>query len=135
MVDLRIRKLIVACRWKSGPGSCQEPGSRLAARADKRVTAAAVNVDLVFASFRGSRNWHPSGRRVDRQRVILTSQGGQCGCYLGQACADVGCHGLSSAAVIFVSGVGLGCREAEVALTGTERFTNHAEWVSVMTGR
>ena|SRR5215471_3455624 len=24
MVDLRVRKLVVACRWKSGPGSCQE---------------------------------------------------------------------------------------------------------------
>src|SRR5258708_31540543 len=28
MVDLRVRKLVVACRWKSGPGSCQEARER-----------------------------------------------------------------------------------------------------------
>jgi hypothetical protein len=27
MVFLRVHKLVVACRWKSGPGSCQEARS------------------------------------------------------------------------------------------------------------
>jgi hypothetical protein len=61
--------------------------------------------------------------------MILAGQGSQCGGYLGEACADVGGHGLSSAAVVFVAGVGLGCGEAEVALTGRERITNHAEYL------
>ena len=61
--------------------------------------------------------------------MVLTGQGGQCGCYLGEASADVGCHGLSSSAVVLVAGVGLGGREAEVALTGRERITDHAEYL------
>jgi hypothetical protein len=57
--------------------------------------------------------------------MILTAQGSQCGCYLGKARADVGCHGLSSSAVVFVPGVGLGGREAEVALDpGQGRVTS-----------
>jgi hypothetical protein len=69
-------------------------------------------------------------RCADRQRVIFTGQGGQGGRYLGKACADVGGHGFSASAVVFVAGVGLGGGEAEVALTGRERITNHAEYLS-----
>src|SRR6266496_1043879 len=47
--------------------------------------------------------------------MILAGQGGQCRGYLGKARPDVGCHSLSAAAVIFVAGVGLGDRIAEVA--------------------
>lgn len=47
--------------------------------------------------------------------MILTGQDGQCRCYLRKTCADVRCHGMSAAAVVFVPGVGLGGREAEVA--------------------
>ena len=47
--------------------------------------------------------------------MILAGQDGQCGCYLGEARADVSGHGFSSAAVVFVTGVGLGCGEPEVA--------------------
>jgi hypothetical protein len=61
--------------------------------------------------------------------MILTGQGGQCRCYLRKTCADVRCHGMSAAAVVFVAGVGLGGGEAEVALTGRERITNHAEYL------
>jgi hypothetical protein len=32
MVFHRVRKLVVARRWKSGPGGCQEAGSGLAAQ-------------------------------------------------------------------------------------------------------
>jgi hypothetical protein len=61
--------------------------------------------------------------------MILAGQGGKCRGYLREARADIGCHGLSAAAVVFVAGVGLGDREAEVALTGRERITNHAEYL------
>src|SRR6266536_5708321 len=47
--------------------------------------------------------------------MILAGQGGKCRGYLGKACPDVRCHCLSAAAVVFVPGVGLGSREAEVA--------------------
>ena len=70
------------------------------------------------------------GRRADRQRVSLAGQCGQCGRYLGEARADVGGHGLSSPAVVLVAGVGLGSGEAEVTLTGRERFTNCVECLS-----
>jgi hypothetical protein len=61
--------------------------------------------------------------------MVLAGQGGQFCCYLGKACADVGGHGFAAAAVVFVSGVGLGGGEAEMALTGRERITNHAEYL------
>ena len=66
--------------------------------------------------------------------MVLTGQGGQCRCYFGQAGADVGRHGLAAAAVVFVAGVGLGGGEAEVALTGRERITYHAEYLSSQDG-
>src|SRR6266567_3092493 len=59
---------------------------------------------------------HEPGRRASCQRMVLAGQGGQRGCYLGKARADVGCHGLSSPAVLLVPGVGLSDREAEMAL-------------------
>jgi hypothetical protein len=46
----------------------------------------------------------------------FSRQRGERSCYLGDARADVGGHGPSTAAVVFMSGVGLGDGEAEVAL-------------------
>ena len=36
---------------------------------------------------------------------------------------------MCATAAVFVPGVGLGDREAEVALTGRERITDHAEYL------
>ncbi len=87
-------------------------------------------VEPIFASFRWARDRRVSGRRVDRQRMILAGQDGQCGCYLGEARADVSGHGFSSAAVVFVTGVGLGCGEPEVApfrpTSGSCAFSPHS---------
>ena len=55
----------------------------------------------------------------DGQRVGFSGQGGQGGCYLGEARSDVGGHGrpwCGSPAVVLVAGVGLGDGEAEVPL-------------------
>src|ERR1035437_5300671 len=73
-------------------------------------------MELISALFGRARSRYVPGRRADRQRVIFAGQGGQCGCYLGEAGADVGGHGSSSAAMVFVPGVGLGGGEPEVAL-------------------
>lgn len=40
---------------------------------------------------------------ADSPAVILTGQGGQSGCYFGEAGADVGCRGFSSPAVVLVA--------------------------------
>ena len=73
-------------------------------------------IELISASPGWALNRQASGRRLDRQRMILTGQGSQCGCHLGKARVDVRCHGPSALAVVFMPGVGLGGREAEVAL-------------------
>ena len=60
----------------------------------------------------------------------LAGQGGEGGCYLWYACADVGGHGPASPAVVFVPGIGLGHGETEVALDpGQDRvsYPMHAD--------
>jgi hypothetical protein len=83
-------------------------------------------VELISASFGWARRGYVPGRWADRQRMILTGQSGECGCYLGEARSDVRRHGLSSAAVVLMPGVGLGGGEPEVALTGREQCSNPA---------
>jgi hypothetical protein len=60
----------------------------------------------------------------------FASQRGQRGRDLGQAGADVGRRRAHVTAAVGVAGVGLGYCVAEVALTGRERITNHAEYLS-----
>ena len=37
MVFLRVRKFVIACRWKSGPGSCQEARQQTGGSVRKRA--------------------------------------------------------------------------------------------------
>ena len=113
--------LTVNARWLSRWRGVQVGGGK-GLPLEQRVTV----VELISASFRRARDRYVPGRRAGRQRMILTGQGGQCGCYLGEACADVGGHGSSSGAVVFVAGVGLSGGEPEGALTGREHCSSPA---------
>ena len=64
-----------------------------------------------------------------------TGEGGQGGGDFGEAGADVCRGGSGLAAVVGVPGVGAGHGVAEVPLTGRERFTNPAEYLSLTSGQ
>ena len=65
----------------------------------------------------------------------LARQRGQRGGDLGEAGAYVGRRGASLAAAVGVAGVGAGDGVPEIPLTGRERFTNPAEYLSPASGR
>ena len=65
----------------------------------------------------------------------LAGQRGQCGGHFGQAGADVGRRGAGLAAAVGVPGVGASDGVPEIPLTGRERFTNPAEYLSLTNGR
>ena len=65
----------------------------------------------------------------------LAGQRGQRGGHFGEAGAHVGRRRAGLAAAVGVPGVGAGDGVPEVPLTGRERFTNPAEYLSLTNGR
>jgi hypothetical protein len=65
----------------------------------------------------------------------LAGQRGQRSGDFGEAGTDVGRDGAGLAAAVGVAGVGAGDGAAEIPLTGRERFTNPAEYLSATSGR
>jgi hypothetical protein len=69
------------------------------------------------------------------ERVGLTGQRGQGGGDLGETGADIGRRGADITAAVGMAGVGAGDAVSEIPLTGRERFTNPAEYLSPTSGR